>query len=223
MHDNETTSLRREFQARVQVGTQHYGFLRYTPKGRWVSYWHQVTEVLGLHANTCLVVGVGDDIVANVLRREINQCESIDIDPDLRPTLVGSVTQIPLPSKSVDVVLCSQVLEHLPFDQFEAAIREMSRVARLGIVLSLPQLSRAWSIRVGPVRRRDRQFWISLPFTRYLPPNDQQYWEVDAKGYPVKRVRNILRRYGRLTMDYRVPEHPYHHFWVLSLAPDSKG
>ena len=219
MQDNDRAAPPQEFRATVQVAPKHYEFLHYAPKGRWVSYWYQVVEVLGLHARTCLVVGVGDDIVTDVLRREIDQCESIDIDPNLHPTIVGSVTSMPLPPKSVDVVLCSQVLEHLPFDQFEPAIQEMSRVARLGIVLSLPQLSRAWSIRVGPVRRRDRQFWVSLPFNRTLPPNDQHYWEVDAKGYPVKRVRKVLRRYGQITKDYRVPEHPYHHFWVLSFSP----
>lgn len=206
-----------------QVAASHYTFTNYATKGRWASYWHQIDEVLRLRPQQCLVVGVGDSVVLDALRSAVEDVVSLDIDSALRPTYVGSVTAIPLPSQSVDVVLCAQVLEHLPYEQFEGALRELARVSRHGLVLSLPRLSRAWSVRVGPIRRRDRIVALTIPLQRRLPPNDQHYWEVDAKGYPIRRVRQTLRSVGRIAREYRVPEHPYHHFWVVRFGESTGG
>jgi ubiquinone/menaquinone biosynthesis C-methylase UbiE len=48
----------------------------------------------------------------------------------------GSVLALPFASESFDVVLCLEVLEHL--SEPEAALRELSRVARRAMVLSVP-------------------------------------------------------------------------------------
>lgn len=55
--------------------------------------------------------------------------------PD-RPFHVRSVYALDVPDQAYDVVLCMEVLEHLerPVD----ALRELARVARIGVVLSVP-------------------------------------------------------------------------------------
>ena len=52
---------------------------------------------------------------------------------------VASILALPFPDKSFDVVGCFEVLEHLPADAPELALRELARVARRGLVLSVPQ------------------------------------------------------------------------------------
>ena len=47
-----------------------------------------------------------------------------------------SVLALPYADQSFDVVLCMEVLEHL--DDPAAAVRELSRVAKVGVVLSVP-------------------------------------------------------------------------------------
>ena len=59
----------------------------------------------------------------------------------LEPDLVGSVTQIPASNDSFDVSLCCQVLEHLPFEQFIPPLKELRRVTRNVLVMSLPDQS----------------------------------------------------------------------------------
>jgi SAM-dependent methyltransferase len=50
----------------------------------------------------------------------------------------GSVTALPFPDDSFDVVGCFEVLEHLPGDLPRQALSELARVARRGVVLSVP-------------------------------------------------------------------------------------
>ncbi len=49
---------------------------------------------------------------------------------------VGDVYELPFPSNAFDVVVCSEVLEHL--DQPERALEEVIRVAAVGVVLTVP-------------------------------------------------------------------------------------
>ena len=50
--------------------------------------------------------------------------------------LVADGGQLPFRSASVDLVLCSKVLHHLPGEPGQQLLREMNRVARLGVVVA---------------------------------------------------------------------------------------
>jgi SAM-dependent methyltransferase len=50
----------------------------------------------------------------------------------------GSITALPFADRSFDVVCCFEVLEHLPGNGPELALAEFARVARQGVVLSVP-------------------------------------------------------------------------------------
>lgn len=56
--------------------------------------------------------------------------------------VVGSALQLPFADRSVDIVMCSQLLHHFPEPQAAALIREMNRVARVRVVIS--DLRRSW-------------------------------------------------------------------------------
>ena len=50
----------------------------------------------------------------------------LDIETKLAPTVLGSITRLPLTADSIDVIVCMHVLEHIPDDR--AAIGELARV-----------------------------------------------------------------------------------------------
>ncbi len=50
---------------------------------------------------------------------------------------LGSVYQLPFPDQSFDLVLCTEVLEHLEHPR--RALRELCRVARRDVILSVPR------------------------------------------------------------------------------------
>ncbi len=64
---------------------------------------------------------------------------TLDHDVTWKPDVIGSAESIPLADNSIDGILCTQVLEHVPHPWI--AIREMFRVLRPGgyLLLTVPQ------------------------------------------------------------------------------------
>ena len=50
----------------------------------------------------------------------------------------GDVTSLPFPDNSFDLVICMEVLEHLPVRLVETAIQEMKRVSRSNVFVTIP-------------------------------------------------------------------------------------
>lgn len=188
---------------------------RYEFEERWTSYYRQVNEVLSFAPQDCLEIGVGNGYVTDALRRQGVTVHTLDIDAALAPDIVGSVEKIPLPDKSVDVVLCAEVLEHLPFDRFEACIAEIERVSRLGAVMSLPHWG--YTIRIIldlPGLPPIRWAW-KLPIARTISPGGVHCWEIGRTGYPIGRITGVMKKYFSVESEWLSPWMPYHHFFRL--------
>ena len=71
------------------------------------------------------------DLSSNALAVAVNRLPSATF-------VTGSVTELPFPDKTFDVVGCFEVLEHLPGDLPRRALQEFARVARKSVVLSVP-------------------------------------------------------------------------------------
>jgi len=170
------------FEPRPQVAASHYWSRSYNSKERLNSYWHQVDEVLRLEARSALEVGPGAGMVTGWLRRAGVQVTTLDMDPALHVDLHGSVTDLPLDDGAVDVALCCQVLEHLPFGEAQPALAELGRVAQSGVVVSVP----------------DATPWVGKAYPLYFPG----WYLQEARGrMPSSRralVRGLLRREVRL-------------------------
>jgi len=99
-----------------------YNFQRYVYFSHWISYWYQINEVLELKPESLLVIGIGDRIVVDILEKEISEIKTFDIDENLKPDVIGSVENLPFKDNQFDVILCAEVLEHLPFEKFEKCL-----------------------------------------------------------------------------------------------------
>lgn len=188
---------------------------RYEFEGRWTSYFQQVNQVLEFKPSSCLEIGVGNGIVTDALKRQGLEVKTLDIDPELKPDIVGSVQNIPLPEGAVDVVLCAEVLEHLSFDQFEICLRELLRVSRRGVVISLPH----WGYTIRgvidlPALPAWRFAW-KLPIAKKLEAESVHEWEIGRTGYPLKRILEVIERQAHLEAHWLSPWMPYHHFFRL--------
>lgn len=54
------------------------------------------------------------------------------------PTVASALPHLPFADKSFDLVMCLQVLEHLPGSAFQDALRELGRVARSHLIVGVP-------------------------------------------------------------------------------------
>ena len=98
-----------------------------------------------------LDIGARDGYVADKLTGIFSKVTAIDLEkPAFELTnvvvLQGDVTCLEFPDDEFDVVLCAEVLEHLPKDALANACREISRVCKGYIVIGVPYRQ---DIRVG--------------------------------------------------------------------------
>jgi SAM-dependent methyltransferase len=177
------TGVSKGFRPRPQVDIDHYSATDYNTKERICSYWHQVDEVRRLGGRTVLEIGPGAGIVTDWLRRAGKDVTTLDMDPAVGADHQASATDLPLENHSVDVVLCAQVLEHMPFEEAERALAELARVARLGVVVSVP----------------DATPWAGIAYPLWFPG-----WYLDEARarIPAGRI-NLLRALARRELPLR--------------------
>lgn len=168
-----------------------------------------------------LEVGVGAGIAAAALRQAGIEVTTLDLQPELKPDLLAPVTAIPTPDGAFDAVVCCQVLEHIPYADVSVALRELRRVARVGGVISMPDVTPefAFGLSLPGVRWR-RLSWSPAWFTRARRESKMKplghHWEIGYRGTSLRRVLADVHRAGwRVDRTWRVPEKTWHRFFLL--------
>ncbi|HEX8994098.1 MAG TPA: class I SAM-dependent methyltransferase [Candidatus Paceibacterota bacterium] len=202
-----------------QVEAQAYGFKRYVQIDRWASYYYQLSEILARQPASVLEVGVGDGVVGEYVRRSNIAYTSVDIAEDVKPDIIASVTAIPVPEASYDLACAFEVLEHLPFTEFDRALAELARVSCGTVIISLPHFGPPlrFSLKI-PFLPELRIAW-KIPYPRKHVFNGQHYWEIGKRGYPLRRIRRVIERHFVINKDFVPFENQYHHFFVLEKRP----
>lgn len=184
----------------------------YLNQERWASYWHQIDMIRAFNPKTVLEIGVGNGLVKNALAALGYDVQTVDIDPSLKPTHVASVTALPFPDQAFDVVLCAEVLEHLPFEESLVAMKEIRRVTRLAAVITLPHAGYVFSLLMKlpllpwiAVGCKLPHFWKTHRF------KGEHYWETGKRGWPRRKIRRALEQSGwRVTFERIFPDNPAH-------------
>jgi hypothetical protein len=200
--------------SRTQVTLEHYKTTRYEHKGRFATYWHQIDQVVSRCPQESLEVGVGNGFVHRYLRQFGWKVHTADLDARLQPDVVSSVLALPFADGAYDLVCCFETLEHLPWENFRVGLRELARVARRWVLLSLPDVTPLLGLQL-------RLKWGKVQVLRDLPSvfprkhefDGQHYWEIGKRGYPLPEVLGVIRSEGlRIETQFRVFEVPYHRF-----------
>jgi len=196
----------------------HYHTEGYDSKGRFNSYWHQIDEIRKRNPKRILEVGIGSGFLNHYLKSLNLNITTLDIELNLKPDVIGSVLALPLKSNSFEMVVCFQVLEHLPFESFPACLKELSRVSKRWVVISLPDATRGVSLFIRSTGRVSWTKILIIPhFIRKKHTfNGEHYWEIGKKGFPLRFIRKIIENTGlKFIKTYRVPEFMIHRFFVL--------
>ena len=208
----------KEWSDTVQVPDTHYRFSDYMKPKRWASLWQQISTVLSLNPKSVVEIGPGGGYFTFAVRQEGVKVETVDIDANMKPDIVGSVRDLPFDANSKDVVVAFQVLEHLPYEYFVSSVLEMGRVASDYVIISIPD--------VTPFKRELFQDGFRRPQTRFEEVRDenpvehkwdgQHYWEVGKSGYGQQKIIKDLTEAGlEVVENFRAFDHPYHHFYVI--------
>ncbi len=185
----------------------------------FASYYHQLNEIIATKPNKVLEIGIGNKLIYNQLNSMGIYTVGLDINNKLRPNIVGDIRKILVDNYSFDTVCAFEVLEHIPFEDFETALKEMHRVSRKNVIISLPIVRKGIDFYIKIPKFKPFYFYIDLPIKVKQKPveNDKQahYWEVNKIGYSRKRIRSILEKYFTIKKEYRIPLNKYHIMYVM--------
>lgn len=194
----------------------------YISPRRWSSYYIQVREAMLLKPRRILEIGPGNGIVSRILRDMDFEVETLDIDERLGIDHSGSITDENLAEKlagKFDLVIACQILEHIKYEDFHRALRNIKVIAPNAII-SLPhtelnsrffhlsliapliwQLNLSWKLVFNPVRH---EF------------NGEHYWDMGTKGFPIRKIKHdIIKKGWQIKKSFFNPDNPYHYFFVL--------
>jgi SAM-dependent methyltransferase len=157
-----------------------------------------VDRVETLHPRSFLDAGCGEGFVAAELWSRMPGLQITGIDASAEAARIaqarlpqgsfsqGDVTDLAFDDRSFDAVGCFEVLEHLPGDLPSRALAEYARVARLGVVLSVPHepffclanAARGKNLDIRP-RGSDpdhKQFWSRRAFGELVSRHFEVVW-----------------------------------------------
>lgn len=203
---------------KVQVHDEHYyDFLTYVNKNRFISCYYQLRYIYDINPKNILEIGVGCDLLKKFLRDAISY-KTLDCNKLLKPDIVGDVLKLPLKDNTFGLVVCFQTLEHLPFSEFERALKEIARVSRKDVLISLPYSSTSLYLEAKLPFLKDKilRLGVRIPhFFRKHSFDGQHYWEVGKKGYSIKTIKKSLEKFFNVKEAFNPTDNTYHLFFRL--------
>ena len=99
----------------------------------------QILQIARLQPRRVLEVGIGNGFVSTYLRQMGIEVVTADINPALAPDVCAPLHELPerLAGQRFDVVSCCEVLEHMPFEQFDGHVCTLARLGTHAFI-SLP-------------------------------------------------------------------------------------
>jgi hypothetical protein len=199
----------------VQVAVEHY-HSGYDDWDKWLTYYWTIRNVCDRRPRVVLEVGVGSKVVSAYLRDKGVDLTTLDIDPGLEPDHVGSVTAMPFGDGAFDAIVCTEVLEHMPWQFTRRAIAELHRVTRRWVFVTVPHFTLSLALLVRLPVLHLHELRLRLPWPRPLQSFGQHFWECGRPGYPVSRLRRAFRKAGFAIVSEKRPPTQYSScFFVL--------
>lgn len=210
------------------IPREYYDFSFYVSKERMITYWHQAKEILERSPQRVLEVGIGNGIVASILKSYGIAVMTADINESLHPDVVLSITQLDKHFKEGELpfVLCARVLQHLPFSEFDQSLSQLRFATQKHVLLTLPVETCRLYIRLRITGSKPFTLSIGFPlilkrilqrmFSLSQASKTQNFWKINqARHVSMSNVRRIIRKHFIIEKSYQVPEDMAHAFFVL--------
>lgn len=154
----------------------------YFAEKQWASYLFAIREVMRNipKGEKILEIGVGGGYVAMLLAKIGYVVETYDVNRNLHPTKVVDISSEEIPVEDLGeygCVICTEVLEHIPFEKFEMCISNIRRLSKKYLFLTIPDAYEKQQIKFSFGGRTLR----SPIFRTYIRKKivDIHYWELN--------------------------------------------
>lgn len=199
----------------------------------WTRHFHVVKNLCAMVRGDVLEVGTGDGVVRRCVQPLVASYTVMDVNPRLQPDVLADLRE-PQPALAArfDAVVCTEVLEHLPFADLPTCLGHLVACLRPGgrLFLTLPhrkghmlvvtprQRLWAWRFPVGLTSLSEawnrfvrRRIWI----------DPHHCWEIGDGRVRRADVERILATQGLRTETFAAL--PYCDYWVLARVPGGAG
>jgi 2-polyprenyl-3-methyl-5-hydroxy-6-metoxy-1,4-benzoquinol methylase len=213
-----------EFEKQFHLEQDYY--LRQLDFLNWYRFFFIVKEVIDLMPNDVLEIGTGSGIVKNCLQPLVKNYVVLDVNPRLKPEVVGDVRvyQDGL-ENNYDCVIIADVLEHLPFSDFEKSLRHIYSYLKKGgkLLVTIPH-RRSHFLFMTPLKTDPWVFTVPTGFLslagfyrrfikRKIWIDPHHCWEIGDGSIKKVDVERLFRRSCFIIDKFR--KLLYVDFWVL--------
>jgi len=199
----------------------------YDHKARWLHYNNQVRYVRkeirkrggSIENFKVLEVGPSHGFVTDYLKKFGVDITTIDNKLDYKPDVLGDVRDMPFEDNSFDMILVCEVLEHMEYENFPISLREMRRVSRGKVLLSLPDVRRIlFHINFKLPFMKHFDYMVKIPtFKKHvLKAPGAHYFEIGARGYPPSFIKEEILNSGFNIISSKVfSDTPKNHYFLM--------
>lgn len=180
----------------------------------------QIHEIHSMKPQSILEIGIGNGFVSTFLRRAGYTIKTADINPSLEPDICAPLDEVHdfIEGQIFDVVVCCEVLEHMPLESLENNIKYLKSLGKK-LFLTLPTSQKAFGL-YGFLRLpKNYPYPLRMIFNVDLQNqlDSGHFWEV---GYCHKSSRkeiiNLLKKhYNYVDSGYMIMN-PYHIYFKAS-------
>jgi len=185
---------------------------------RWQSFWHQLDLTRQCSPKNILEIGSGSGLITHILKESGYQVTTLDNDPQLKPDIVADLNSFSFKKDQFDLILCCQVLEHLPFKDFLPLLKKLKKTTKKYLIISLPEDSLTTfqlAFKIIPFVPLVKKV-INFSGQKSLPRGGPHHWEINRPNYPLKKIIQTIKKSGfQIKKNFLVFENPYHRFFLL--------
>lgn len=204
----------------ANLGKERYYTDGYFSHAQFVSFSEQVLLVQNMKRKNILEIGIGNGIVSDFLRKAGLNVTTFDINQNLSPDVIGSVTDLIelFQHRKFDLILCAEVLEHMPFERFKQAISNIAEVTNEYAIITLPRCQKVifdiqFNIKIPKLHSIEKGLFLSIPNSK-IP--SQHHWELDSsKETKLKKIETILKEHFTILTSSRFRFRSNHHYFIL--------
>lgn len=172
-----------------------------------------------IQAPSILEVGKGNGFVSDFFKKANFAFKTFDINKTLEPDLVGNILDLnEVVDFDVDIILCSEVLEHLDFELFEASLEQLSLTTSKYVIITLPEFKKFFGFNLQLRLPKFERFSIPL-FLRFRANKELgsgHFWEIDYNENTSRsNVEKVMQKYFKILEKGRFHTTPYHNYYVL--------
>ena len=194
--------------------------------GRWNTYEKLIKCAIQIQPSNILEIGIRNRIVSDVLEKLGFHVKTLDIDKSFNPDFLVDIKgdDILKIKEKFDLIIASQVFEHLEYAEFLKVLHKISSVSQK-LLITLPYMHEnslffALSIRLPLLKRKKIKLSSAFKYyTRKLTHsrNPEHHWEIGLKGFPLRRIKKDIKKNGWLISRHFLNiDNPYHYFFILT-------